>query len=380
MADRDGDSSQRTGESSDGEGAGGGRLVWVDALKTISIFAVILLHCAAPLLLTFEGERGTGGSSWWIGNLYDSAVRWSVPVFVMVSGALLLGRTRDESVGEFLRRRLLRVALPFLAWSVLYFEWQIFFWDADQGHAELLPMLLREPISYHLWFVYMLLGIYLLAPLLGTLFAVGRPTLVYYGVGLWLLWAGVLPAVERLAGTETWYSPGRDNSPLMLVGYFLLGFLLRDLDLGRWRGRVRVAMPGVYLLAVAATAWLTYVLTRAADGDYQPLFYEYYSLNVVVMAVAVYLAVATIPVLGAGAEGTRRARTWRFLSERVFGVYLVHVMVLDVFKRGSLGFRLDHASFHPGLAVLLLAVAVFLVSLGLVLVLERIPLLGRVLA
>lgn len=378
MADSGKDRPQRAGEPPAGEGAGG-RLVWVDALKVLSIFAVILLHCAAPLLLTFEQEEASGGTSWWIGNLYDSAVRWAVPVFVMVSGALLLGRSREEPVGEFLRRRLLRVAIPFLAWSVLYFEWRIWFWGADLEHAELLSMLLREPISYHLWFVYMLLGVYLLAPLLGSLFAVGRPVLVYYALGLWVIWAGALPPLERLAEAETWYSPGRDNSPLMLVGYFLLGFLLRQTDLGRWRGTVRVAMPGLYLVTVAATAGLTFHLTRRADGDHQPLFYEYYSLNVMVMSVAVFLAVATLPSLRSPSAKERSARAWRFLSDRVFGVYLVHVVALDVLKQGGLGFQLDHASFHPGLAVPLLAAAVFVASLGLVLVLERIPLLGRIL-
>lgn len=350
----------------------GKRHVWIDALKSVSILAVILLHAAAPLLLAFEHPGG--GETWWIGNVYDSAVRWSVPVFVMVSGALLLDRARDDGVFEFLRRRVLRVAIPFLAWSLIYFEWQIAFHGAEQRQAELLPMLLSEPVSYHLWFVYMLLGLYLLAPLLSVLARPERRRLAYYGIGLWLIWAGVLPMLERLLGAETWYSPGRDNSPLMLVGYFLLGYLLKDLVP---RPRVAAALALCYLLAVALTAVLTFVLTRAAQGELEPLFYEYYSLNVAFMATAIFLLGATTARRDSG--DSRIARLWQFLSPRVFGVYLVHVLVLDLLKEGTLGFTLDHGTGHAAIAVPGLAVAAFLISLAFVLVLERIPLIRRVL-
>ncbi|MDY7096119.1 MAG: acyltransferase family protein [Acidobacteriota bacterium] len=363
------------GESPSAEGEST-RLVWIDALRSLSIFAVILLHSAAPLLLRFGDEEASGSAEWWIGNLYDSSVRWSVPIFVMVSGALLLGRAQREGLGEFFRRRLSRVAIPFLAWSVLYFQWQIWFWDSDQSYGELLPMLVREPVAYHLWFVYMLLGLYFLAPLLGAIFAVDRWRLPIYAVGLWLFWAGLLPLLGRLLEIETWYSPDRDNSPLMLVGYFILGFLLRDVPMTR---TFRLASPLVFLASVAATAGLTFWLTRAAGGEYQPLFYEYYGLNVVLMAVAVFFLGAGLPGLQEADGDTRRARFWRFLSDRAFGVYLVHVLILDLLKEGTLGWRLDHLTFHPAVSVPLLAVVVFVASLILVLFLERIPLIRRVL-
>jgi surface polysaccharide O-acyltransferase-like enzyme len=303
-------------------------------------------------------------------------VRWSVPIFVMVSGALLLGRAQREGLGDFFRRRLSRVAIPFLAWSVLYFQWQIWFWDADHSYRELLPMLVREPVAYHLWFVYMLLGLYFLAPLLATIFTVDRRRLPIYAVALWLFWAGLLPLLGRLLEVETWYSPDRDNSPLMLVGYFILGYLLRDLSMTRL---LRIAAPVVFLVSVVATAGLTFWLTRAAGGEYQPLFYEYYGLNVVLMSVAVFFIGASLPGLRRADSDTRRARIWRFFSDRAFGVYLVHVLFLDLLKQGTLGWQLDHLTYHPAVSVPLLAVLVFAASLIFVLLLERIPLVRRVL-
>ena len=355
------------------QGNGRPRLVWIDLLRVVSIFAVILLHCAAPLLLEF-GDGGTPG--WWIGNLYDSAVRWSVPVFVMVSGALLLGRAHRERLRDFLSRRFARVAIPFLAWSVLYFEWQIVFWDIDHRQLDLVGALLEGPISFHLWFVYMLLGLYLLAPLLSLVVDTAPRPLLVYAVALWVVWAGVLPLVGRIVGLDTWYSPERENSPLMLVGYFLLGALLRERTLDR-RGRIGAAI--VIVASFGITALSTYELTAAAGGEYQPLFYEYYSLNVVLMSIAVFLLAGNLPGLRSAPADSRRSRLWSGLAERVFGIYLVHVLVLDVLKEGTFGFTFDHATFHPAAAVPVLAVVVFAASLGIVLVVERIPGLRRVL-
>lgn len=350
-----------------------GRLVWIDRLRVVSIAAVVLLHCAAPLLLEF-GESGS--VRWWVGNLYDASVRWSVPAFVMVSGALVLGRAHRRPLREFLRRRFGRVAIPFLAWSVVYFYWQPLLWDMDRSTADLLPALLEGPISFHLWFVYMLLGLYLLAPLLGAFLDAARPRLAAYAVGLWLVGASVLPMAERLVGLETWFSPGRENSPLMLVGYFLLGPVLAR---GELRGLGARYVAPVLLLAVAFTAASTYLLTAAADGSYQPLFYEYYSLNVVVMSVAVFVLGARGGGQGGGAGSDRRAGWWRAASERVFGIYLVHVVVLDVLKQGVLGFTLDESTGHPVVAVPVLAATTFAASWAVVMVLERLPGVRRVL-
>lgn len=363
-------------ESAEAKAPPATRLVWIDVLRTVSIFAVILLHAAAPLLLEYDTGAEQGGRTWWIGNLYDAAVRWCVPVFVMVSGALLLGRSGQESVGTFLRRRMLRVALPFLAWSVLYFEWGSRFYGGEPDYSEFLPTFLAEPIAYHLWFLYMLLGLYLLAPMLGALFTGARRRLGVYAVTLWALWAGVLPMAERLLGVETWYTPERANTPLMLVGYFLLGYLLRDLDYSLlWR----VLAPVALVASVAATAWGTFQLTSASGGEFQPLFYEYYSLNVMLMSIAIFVTVASCQSLRGVPVDAWRTRFWRFVSLPAFGVYLLHVMVLDLLRRGVWGVQLDLDSFDPLLSVPLLALTVFIASLLPVLVLERIPLVRRIL-
>ncbi len=72
-------------------------MAWLDAARVISIFAVVFLHISASVVT----EADFGSSTWWHGNFYDSLVRWCVPVFVMVSGALLLDERRVEDTISF---------------------------------------------------------------------------------------------------------------------------------------------------------------------------------------------------------------------------------------------------------------------------------------
>ena len=68
-------------------------LIWTDSTRVLAALAVVMLHAAVPIV---AGPAALGSPAWWAGNLYDALVRWCVPAFVMVSGALLLAPHRGE--------------------------------------------------------------------------------------------------------------------------------------------------------------------------------------------------------------------------------------------------------------------------------------------
>jgi surface polysaccharide O-acyltransferase-like enzyme len=93
------------------------RAVWIDALRLISVSAVVGLHAAVPAVLSFGKIHEF---DWWIGNIFDSSVRWCVPVFVMITGALLLNPRHRADVLGFYRKKIPRIPVPLVFWSVLY--------------------------------------------------------------------------------------------------------------------------------------------------------------------------------------------------------------------------------------------------------------------
>ncbi len=341
------------------------RLLWADLCKIVAIFGVILLHVSAPYLTPFASSP-----SWWIGNAYDSFSRWCVPLFVMISGALILGGAGKRPLWEFLRVRVGRILVPFLVWSALYFAYRIQVKGDDLAAADFFRMILTEPIYYHLWFVYMLLVLYLFAPVAGAFLSRTAPRRAWYLVGLWFLWTSLLPMIDLPAGFSIYFAPGMDDyAPQRLAGYLLLGYMLRD-----WRaetGREVAALAVVFLMGGAGTMIGTYLMSRNA-GAFDPFFYKYFSINVVVMAVSLF---GLIKSLFHG----RPAPAWaQRVGMAVFGVYLIHAMALEALRDGWLGFVIDHEHvFGYRLPVWggipLFAVAIFLVSLAPVLLLRRIP-------
>src|SRR5690606_39050828 len=93
------------------------RLDRLDAARWLAALAVVLLQCAAQAVSDADAY---GSRDWLAANLYDSAVRWCVPVFVMVSGALMLDGNKPLEARQFYARRAARICAPLIFWTVFY--------------------------------------------------------------------------------------------------------------------------------------------------------------------------------------------------------------------------------------------------------------------
>lgn len=97
-------------------------MVWLDNSRIIATFAVVFLHVAGFFL-----NAGMDSQYWWFGNIFSSFSKWCIPVFVMISGALLLSPDKTESMETFYRKRVSKIFIPILFWSMLYSlgaQWQ----------------------------------------------------------------------------------------------------------------------------------------------------------------------------------------------------------------------------------------------------------------
>ncbi|MBI5444945.1 MAG: acyltransferase family protein [Deltaproteobacteria bacterium] len=344
------------------------RPLWPDVLKIVSIYAVILIHSAAPFLVR-RAELGPG--AWWAGNLYDSASRWCIPLFFMLSGTFLLEKAGTMPLSAFLRGRVRRVLVPFVVWSLVYFLWRIRIQGEELPLASFPLLLFTGPLYYHLWYLYVLIGLYLFAPALGAWLKGASGPQAGYFVGLWFLFACLLPLGESWWGFEGYLSTGTAPSLFKYAGFFVLGHLLRRTVL-RPTGMAQFA--GLFLLALAATAWCTWYGTVVRNGgDLEELFFEYFSPNVVAMALSVYL-------FGKSLRPPRRAlaaRAVRAIAACVPGIYLVHALLIGVSKRGLLGFRVDPSDFAPAVGIPLFALGVFAASFVVVYAVRSLPLVRR---
>jgi surface polysaccharide O-acyltransferase-like enzyme len=338
-------------------------LAWIDAARVAAIVAVIVIHVVSPLVTSRADPP-----SWWFGNVVDSAARWSVPLFVMISGALLLRSDLADEPVRFYRRRLARILPPLIAWTVIYLVYG--YLSADN------PQTLREAVAYvaagrpyfHLYFLYLIAGLYLVAPFLRPVVAqsssrvLGIAVLVFLALGI----------ADSLA--LRWFGTGGANAATRFVpyvGYFLAGAWL--VGLVPTRGRIGASALTV-VLGIGVTAVGTNLLIDRFGFGRGLYLYEYLSLTTVPVSLAIFglflWSAPTMDRLAARIPG----RGLSIVAASTLGIYVIHPLVMA--GLGTLGLR-ARAFFFP-LAVPATLLAAFAVSLLIVLVLQRIPFVRRI--
>lgn len=210
------------------------RIVWADVARLAAILMVISIHCADPFNVSPEA-RSNPEYNWW-GSIYGTFMRPCVPLFVMLTGLLLLPVKMD--IGAFYKKRMLRVAVPFVVWSLLYnlFPWLtgVLGWDSSilsrmfayagespsQTWESCLHNILLIPFNFNtytvpLWYIYMLIGLYLYMPFFSAWLKQATEKQIRIFLGIWLprcsfpiarnisppMWAALVPGMTSASCT-----------------------------------------------------------------------------------------------------------------------------------------------------------------------------------
>jgi surface polysaccharide O-acyltransferase-like enzyme len=341
----------------------------VDLIRTIAIVLVITLHAATegyPMSVTQMSEQFV--TKWWTVNVYDSLGRFGVPLFVMLSGALLLQPSKlTEPMSVFFKKRLNRIALPFFFWADIYFAWrlladgEVFSWNVV-GYG-----LLTSPYV-QFWFLYMLFGLYLITPALRVLVGHADRRVFRYFLLLLLLGTVVLPIVNLL-GTSL-------NSNLFQVtgwiGYFLLGAYLTQVHVRR--------RTILYLGLVFGIGWTilgTYFITGSMGQQFSQFFYDAFSVNVIVGSVAIFALLGNVQPDKSRTHKFISNVLFRQISQNVLAIYFMFMIVLETLQRGYLGIRISLETMNPIIEVPIVTAVTLFICLGASIALRRIPYVKR---
>jgi surface polysaccharide O-acyltransferase-like enzyme len=346
------------------------RAVWIDLIRVVALFSVVILHVAAVPASAF-GQIPMNW--WWTANLIDAAVRSCVPLFVMVSGVLLLDPARSQSISTFFARRVSKVVIPLLAWSVLYAGWRIGYHGQTLTLEQFSRMLIAGmggPVWIHLWFLYLIVSLYLITPILRVYVAHASIQNQLYFAGLWLFASAIRPLIEDRLGTTV----GLSLEPVTgFVGYFVLGSTLRCLPTKPLAHGWIALCAGLYLLGWGVAVIGTYRLT-IRSGSFDETFYSYLALNVIAMSVSGFVLLGR---LGRRLDELPRSARCRSIliwaSTLGLGAYLVHAMVIELLQEGWLGWDLDPTTMHPAIGIPLISTLAFGISLVIAWVLRQIP-------
>lgn len=344
-----------------------GRVAYADLLRVFATLAVIVLHLAANPVSSLSVTT----QAWQIANLYDGLVRWCVPVFVMLSGMFMLDPKRPLPLSKLLFHNCLRILTALFFWTWVYaFVDNGVYSPAGLWSAALQTLQMGE-YHFHLWFLYMILGLYLVTPILRAFCKGASRNDFHYFFLIAFLFASLLPTAFSLWPNATrffhiWYDRLSIRLVLGYVGLYVAGYYLKEYTISR------LAEAVIYVLGVlgaVATVWGTSLLSRQAGRFVQPL-YEYTSPNVVCFAVAIVVLFRY--VLGVSEERSRRQRL-SGVAKITFGIYLVHELFILLLRF----FGVTPLSFSIVASIPVLTAVVFLCSFALAWLFSKIPVLGH---
>ena len=380
------------------------REIWIDWMRVAACFMVIIVHCTEPFYLGGEGSLILTRTDAFWSSFFDSFVRACVPLFIIASSYLQF--PLHYSAGEFVRRRAVRILIPFLLWTIVY----ALVWGEPVENFRNLLMNFNYAAG-HLWFVYMLIGIYMLMPLLSPWAEkVEKKELQVY-LGIWLFTTLIPLLRDWLSGGEfaiiygpsglprqtlfplwgeaSWNGYGTFYYISGFIGYLLLGLYFRKFvgELS-WKKTLAIAIPS-YLagFAISFGGFLRRVF-ETADGTFpvgglveKAVWWETTwcndTIGVVLMAVAWLLIFKKCT-----AEGWFYNKVLLPVSKASYGIYLSHLLFLVPicgYFRNLFGSGLDGCLgfWTTPVEIMLSGIAGFLCTAVVSILLQKIPRIGK---
>ncbi len=336
----------------------------VDLIRFIAIVLIILVHASGfPYRIPGPGITSMDVVNWFTANAYDALGMVGVPLFVMLTGALLLDPVKaEEPLRVFYKKRFNRIAWPFVFWTVVYFAWSfsvraqpLTLFNIGQG--------LIAGSYAHLWYLYLLMGLYAVTPILRVLVKHLNRRLFTYLILLWLAGTVITPFIHTFTGFAF--------NPVVFVffdwvGYFLLGLYLLNANLRR---STAYLLAAVGLLGAIVGDWL---VTASTGEQYIGYFHNYMSATMIIGASAVFFLLTTVPP-NQIASHARANRVIHWVSQNTLPIYLIHMMVIETLTVGFFGVYFNTLTYLPLVDVPVFTFIVFGVSAALVYGLKKLP-------
>jgi surface polysaccharide O-acyltransferase-like enzyme len=342
----------------------------VDLIRTIAIILVILLHASTQSYPDVGLMSLQGVQIWWASNVYDSISRVCVPLFVMLAGALLLQPSKaDEPLKVFFKKRLNRIGIPFLFWGAIYFAWRLFVNGEILTANSIVQGVLGGPY-YQFWFLYLLLGLYIVTPVLRVVIKHADWKILRYLIFVWFVGTAIIPLLTLFGSYSL-------NANVFIftgwLGYFVLGAYLL---------KVQFKSSILTLVLVLSYLWTimgTYLVIATMGERFGHFFLDAFSFNIIFASAALFLLLAAIPSQNIAYRFPHGNRVLKLISQNTLPIFLFHAIVLEALQKGYFfGFTISITTMNPFIEIPLLTSLTLLICLAVIVPLKKIPYVKRI--
>lgn len=320
------------------------RLINIDLFKIICIVAVIVIHVSSYNV--FETEYSSLlQENFSVINFFNMITRFSVPGFIMISGMFLL--EKKISIKDIFRKYIFRITVLYCIFSFLYSIIACY-----KNNVDILSFFFRG--DYHLWYLYLIVGIYLVTPFLKKV--VEDKNITIYFLILSLIFSSVIPLIQRIInidGIKTAFSLLNVYMPMGYVGYYVAGYFF---------SKNKVNKSLFYILGLLGL--ISNIIIFKSISYYDEIYNSVFLLpGTVFQTIAIFLFFKDLKIR------KNLVPIVTFISKHTLSIYLTHIFIIKIIFHYFPKIIYQHSI----ISIPLVSICVFTVSLLLGIILKKFP-------
>lgn len=284
-------------------------------IRAFAIMCVIMLHCMIPYV---SNPAYYGSKSYFFNLIVNSIARTGVPLFLMISGALILNDNLTNNIKSFYKKRLSKLLIPLLSWNIIYFLFYIKLGNNELDLMSFIKQVLNNGTAYHLWYVYNLLSIYLLAPFLKKIADNSSVKQLIFLMVLMGFGTTIRPAVNKLISPVYIYLFEPIFNGYFL--FFLAGYILDKIELSK-KTFLLFLVFGVVGMAISLFG--NHISSSSDIINFK--FNGGYDISWFLLSMAIFILFRS--------KISHSNRFIKSISKSSYGMYFIHVALIDLVLR-----------------------------------------------
>lgn len=339
---------------------------YLDYLRGFATIAVIVIHVSAQYWGGYYGSI-----SWLIFTGYEGVCRVAVPLFFMISGTLFLDKERNKSIKSLYTVTIKRLVIFCVFWSLIYK--MIYFPAEGQFFDKILTALSEIAVGntqVHLWYIYAIIGLYIISPILKVFVNNATQKQLLYAIGCYFIFSSVhvfVAEFPELSFISNHLSKIKGGMEVGYIGFFLLGYYIDNYEIKK---KTRILL---YFLGVIGLIFTIVMVMWDCITHYAPMerFWKYTMPGMVLTATAIFVFFK---------YGTLKIKIIDVFLKTVarysLGIYGCHmIFIIYLWAIGITTF-----SFHALISVPVISLVVFVFSFVTAFFVQKIPFVGKYLA
>lgn len=334
------------------------RIIFLDVLRILATIAVICIHVVAQNL----NNINITAFEWNVFNIFDSISRWAVPVFVMISGTLFLDNNKKIDVKKIYRSNILRIITAFIFWSFIYISLANITLNRNYNILEYIYNIIEGP--EHLWFLYMIVGLYLIIPILRKITEDTKIT--EYFLIISLIFTFIIPSILKFPRFTNFIKINNNMGVYITLGYssyFILGYWLNKKNFSLKQIKV------IYFLSILGFCITILGNIIMKKNNISSSMVNSFYPNILLESIGIFIFFKSFKFQCS----TIIKKVIYKVSKYSFGIYLVHALIIAIIKK----IGINTLSFNPILSVPTIIILTFFISLIISKIINNIPILKK---